>query len=245
MQTDMKFERIRVLETGHKKGSWNMALDEVLLKKTRDGTPILRIYGWSNPCVSIGYFQSINDIDFEFCLQNGIDVVRRITGGGAVFHESELTYSFTTKEFPSNILESYQSICQMIISGLAKLGLRAKFSPLNDITVNGKKVCGNAQTRKDETLLQHGTVLLDVDKQKMFSVLKIPVEKIQGKATTPHDRVAGVMRSFEEVKHAIKESCSEIFEAKLEPYEIGDNEELACSRLIQTKYGTKDWTTRR
>ena len=87
----MKFSKIRVLETGHNPGSWNMALDEVLMNGIGE-VPILKIYGWQPSCVSIGYFQSMNEeVNLEKCKEMGIDSVRRITGGGAVFHESELT----------------------------------------------------------------------------------------------------------------------------------------------------------
>lgn len=241
----MKLERIGVLETGCSRGSWNMALDEVLLINNERNLPILRIYGWSKPCVSIGYFQSIKEIDYEFCLKNGIDIVRRITGGGAVFHDAELTYSFVTKQFHENILESYQNICQLIIAALNDLGMRAEFSPLNDVTVDGRKVCGNAQTRKNKTLLQHGTVLLEVDKQKMFSVLKIPIEKTYGKAKTPSDRVSGIMRTFEEVKNAMKSSAKKVFGTELQSYQLGSKEEIMCKELIHKKYGSKNWTFKR
>ena len=103
----------------------NMAIDEYLMTHVTD-TPIFRIYGWSNPCVSIGYFQSINDIDFQKCRNEAIDVVRRITGGGSVFHEKELTYSFVSRKYPTKIIDSYQEICQIIIYGLNTLGINAK-----------------------------------------------------------------------------------------------------------------------
>lgn len=240
----MKFEKMWILESNYNEGQWNMAIDEVLLKNNQN-VPILRTYGWSKPCVSIGYFQSIREIDYEFCKKNGIDVVRRITGGGAVFHDSELTYSFVTKEYPENILESYRDICKLVVEALSILGIRATFSPLNDITVDGKKVCGNAQTRKNKRLLQHGTILLDVDKTKMFSVLKIPMEKISGKADIPSERVVGIMKTFEAVQNAIKISAKKVFETDLQTYQLGSDEENKCKELVLKKYGTKKWTFRR
>jgi lipoate-protein ligase A len=104
---NFKFSKIRVLETGYNPGAWNMALDEVLLLKCNSSItanydiPILRLYGWQPPAVSIGYFQSMDEeVNLEKCKQMGIDVVRRMTGGGAVLHESELTYSFIAKVYP-------------------------------------------------------------------------------------------------------------------------------------------------
>ena len=139
-----KFSKIRTLETGYNSGPWNMALDEVLMNSINyHNMPILRIYGWQPPTVSIGYFQSMDEeVDIKRCRQMGIDVVRRITGGGAVLHESELTYSFITNVYPKNIMESYNLICDAIVMCLNKLGFNAKFAPLNDIIVEGKKCLG-------------------------------------------------------------------------------------------------------
>ncbi|NWK09155.1 lipoate--protein ligase family protein, partial [Marine Group I thaumarchaeote] len=105
-------------------GPWNMAVDEFLLYNCKE--PVLRIYGWSKPCISIGYFQNIDEVDYKKCNDMNVDVVRRITGGGAVFHDMELTYSFVTKNFPQSIMESYKEISEVIIQALKKLGLDAK-----------------------------------------------------------------------------------------------------------------------
>ena len=114
-----------------------------------------------------------------------MDYVRRITGGGAVFHDNELTYSIVIPEshpqIPKNIIDSYKRICGAIMKGLDKLGIDSKYFPINDILTNNKKISGNAQTRKSKTVLQHGTILMDVDVEKMFSLLKVPDEKIKDK----------------------------------------------------------------
>src|SRR5919107_4349735 len=132
-----KFSKIRTLETGYNSGPWNMALDEVLMNCINyHSMPILRIYGWKPPTVSIGYFQSLDEeVDIKRCKQMGIDVVRRITGGGAVLHELELTYSFITNVYSKNIMESYNLICEPIVMCINKLGFNAKFALLNDIIV--------------------------------------------------------------------------------------------------------------
>ncbi len=166
----------------------NMAIDNALLEGVRDGTspPTIRFYRWLPSAVSIGNFQSMHDeVDIERCRQLGISYVRRITGGGAVYHdnEGEITYSVIAPEelFPKNIIESYRAICGSIISGLSLLSINAEFEPINDIIVEGKKISGNAQTRRDRVLLQHGTVLYKVDVKKMFGVLKVGSEKISDK----------------------------------------------------------------
>ena len=167
----LKFSKIRLIQTGHNPAQWNMGVDQALMTTAEDSVPVLRLYGWKPSAVSIGYFQSLEEeVDVKKCKKAGIDVVRRLTGGGAVLHEHELTYSFITKIYPTNIMESYRLICEPVVMCLKNLGLDAKFSPLNDIIVGDKKVSGNAQTRRKNTLLQHGTILLDVDVEKMFSV---------------------------------------------------------------------------
>ena len=106
----VKFSKIRVLETGYNTAALNMAIDEALIENIGE-VPVLRIYGWRPAAVSIGYFQSIKEeVDLEKCSKIGVDVVRRLTGGGAVLHEFELTYSFITKQYPQKIMESYRWI---------------------------------------------------------------------------------------------------------------------------------------
>lgn len=222
-----------------------MGIDEYLLQKKLD-LPVLRIYGWDKPCVSFGYFQSIDDVNHQMCEQHGVDVLRRITGGGAVFHDKEITYSFVTKEFPQNILESYKEICKIIILTLKYLRLDAKFSPLNDVTVNGKKVCGNAQTRKNNRLLQHGTILLEVDAQKMFSLLNIPKEKISDKNVSKvEDRVVGISKKFDDVAKQMKKAAKETFRCELVPFRLDENDLASSARIVKEKYSNKDWNFKR
>ena len=222
-----------------------MALDEALMDST-DSTIILRIYGWNPSCVSIGYFQSINDINLKKCQQERVDVVRRMTGGGAVFHESELTYSIITKKYSQNILESYKLICNVITSALKKLGIDGQFIPLNDIVVNGKKVCGNAQTRKKNTRLQQGTILLKVNAEKMFSLLKVPQEKIADKEISDvKERVMGINRKFDEVADSLKQSACEIFNSGLYDSQLTKEEMKLSEKLSLEKYSSEKWNFRR
>ncbi len=242
----VKFDKIRVIETGYNSAAWNMALDEVLMSSVND-TPILRLYGWRPPAVSIGYFQSLEEeVDLESCKKIGIDVVRRITGGGAVLHDAELTYSFVTRRYPQSIIESYKWICDAIIMGINRLGFNANFVPLNDIVLGGKKVSGNAQTRRNGVLLQHGTLLLTVDIEKMFSVLKVPSEKLRDKMVqNAKERVTGLRRSFEEVSEAVKQGFAKRLNAELTPYNISPDEKMVIKNLVKEKYSKLEWTRRR
>jgi lipoate-protein ligase A len=242
------FKQIRVLETGCNPGAWNMALDETLLTNLVDhDNPILRLYGWQPPCVSIGYFQSMEEeVDVLKCSNMGVDVVRRITGGGAVLHEFELTYTFITKNYPANILESYHLICEPVVLCLDRLGYSAKYVPLNDIVVDNKKVSGNAQTRKNNILLQHGTILLDVDVEKMFSMLKVPSEKIKDKMIKDvKARVTGINRSFEDVASNLKESFAEIFGSQIITDTLSSKKKKDTEKLVIEKYSSRQWNWRK
>src|SRR3989344_7958179 len=161
----------------------NMAIDEALCESVANGkaSPTIRFYRWKPSAVSIGYFQSLRqEVDTERCKSAGIDVVRRRTGGGAVYHDEEITYSIIAPEhlLPKGITESYHVICGWVIKGLENIGLVGEFKPINDIIVNGKKISGNAQTRRNGVVLQHGTILHGLDVEKMFSLLKVGQEKI-------------------------------------------------------------------
>lgn len=224
-----------------------MGVDQALMTTTDDSVPVLRLYGWKPYAVSIGYFQSLEEeVDVKKCKGLGMDVVRRLTGGGAVLHEHELTYSFITKIFPTNIMESYKLICEPVVMCLKNLGLDAKFSPLNDIIVGDKKVSGNAQTRKKNTMLQHGTILLDVDVEKMFSVLKVPSEKIKDKMIQDvKARVMGLKKTYDEVAQGLQDSFSQKFEAEILKDDIKADEEIEARILAKYKYSSDDWNYKR
>lgn len=167
---------------------FNMAADDAIGEGVKEGTspPTIRFYKWKPGAVSIGHFQSMNDeVDVDKCRELGIDFIRRKTGGGAVYHdeEGEVTYSVIAQEslFPKGIIESYRLICGWVVNGLAEVGIKADFVPINDIVVEGKKISGNAQARRGGVLLQHGTILYDLDIVTMFSLLKISNEKISDK----------------------------------------------------------------
>ena len=243
----LRFSKIRVLETGYKPAALNMAIDEALIENI-DEAPVLRIYGWRPAAISIGYFQSIKEeVDLEKCSQLGVDVVRRLTGGGAVLHEFEVTYSFITKQYPHSIMESYRWICDAIVISINRLGFNASFVPLNDIVIDGKKISGNAQTRRKGVLLQHGTLLLGVDVDKMFSVLKVPSEKLRDKIVKDvKERVSSLSgTTFEDMASSLRTSFAEKFDAKLVADSLSTEEVSHAKWLAERKYSSKEWNHRR
>lgn len=254
----------RLLTTGFRSAAENMAIDEAVLESIASGScgPALRFYGWKPPAISIGYFQSLEEeVDLAACSSHGVDFVRRITGGGAVLHEFEITYSIHIPEslnlVPSGILESYGKICGGILKGLAQLGLAPQFVPLNDIilVVNGapKKISGNAQTRKRGVILQHGTILLKVDVDKMFSLLKVPNEKLKGKLIEDvKQRVSSLSAAlnrevtFDEALEVLKKGFSEEFSgAEFTPSELSAQELARAGELVKEKYGNGGWNKKR
>jgi lipoate---protein ligase len=247
MGTIIRYDKIRTVETGFNPAAQNMAIDEALTESVGE-VPILRIYGWRPAAVSIGYFQSMNEeVDFTKCREIGVDIVRRLTGGGAVLHEYELTYSFISRRYPQNIVESYKWICDAIVISINRLGFDASFVPLNDIVIAGKKVSGNAQTRRKGVLLQHGTILLGVDVNKMFSVLKVPSEKLRDKIIKDvKERVTSLAgTTYDNMATSLKTSFAAKFEAKLIDDTLSTEEISHARWLAERKYSSNEWNLRR
>ncbi|MCX7775555.1 MAG: lipoate--protein ligase family protein [Spirochaetaceae bacterium] len=250
----------RVLKTGLAPAAWNMGMDEAILHQVAAGAalPTLRVYGWQPPAISIGYFQGLDEeVDREACCRAGVDIVRRITGGGAVFHHQEVTYSIVLPlSHPlarPNILDSYRVLCSGIVSGLASLGIAAEFAPINDIVAGGRKISGNAQTRKENCILQHGTILLDVDVDLMFSLLKVPQEKARGKLIEDiKARVTSVRQclgkegaDFDRVAHAILDGFAKALDLELIEAAPTESELEMAGLLAAQKFGSPEWTAHR
>jgi lipoate-protein ligase A len=240
----------RVIRFSSNDAYTNMAIDEAVSESVgAGGPPTIRFYGWEPSAVSIGYFQGIErEVDLGRCSDMGIEVVRRRTGGGAVYHDSkgEITYSVIAKEelFPKDIIASYREICEWITSSLSLLGIDSEFKPINDIITNGKKISGNAQTRRQGVLLQHGTLLYSVDVERMFSLLKVPDEKIRDKLiATVKERVTSVSQqkelSREEVYSALYQGFTK--GKDFDEAELTDSEKNRAKELVGSRYSTKEW----
>jgi lipoate-protein ligase A len=252
-------EKWRLLQTGYKNAYTNMAIDRAVMASNskKSAPPTVRFYGWEPSAISIGYFQSLRDeVDIDVCNKLNIDYVRRITGGGAVFHEKELTYSIVISDshplIPKNILDSYGRICGAVIRGLNNLGIHSDYSPINDIVTNGKKISGNAQTRKIKTVLQHGTVLTDVDVEKMFTVLKVPNEKIKDKLiTNVKERVTSIKHilgfepKFNEIADSMRKGFEEEFNIRLVNGELSKEEIELTKKFEEECFSSYDWNYRR
>ncbi len=252
-------EKWRFLVTDANNAYMNMAIDRAILKANSEGLalPTVRFYYWDPAAITIGYFQSLKDeVNLEKCKTFGIDYVRRITGGGAVFHENELTYSIVVpeshKKMPNNIMDSYGSICGAVMRGLNNFGIECKYHPINDILADGKKLSGNAQTRKHNTVLQHGTILLDVDVEKMFSVLRVPNEKIKDKLiSNVKDRVTSVKHIvgkkivFTDILNDMKKGFEDEFNVELVDGKLTDYELKLADKYDRECFSTDGWNNKK
>lgn len=246
--------KYRMIPFRYFSAAMNMAIDETLMEGIRSSAaPVIRFYGWEPSAVSIGYFQGVEyEVNREACRQAGVDVVRRITGGGAVYHDhdGEITYSILgpLSEFPSDVIESYRLICGHIIEAFRMLGIESSFQPINDILVGEKKISGNAQARKRGVFLQHGTILYRVSVETMFTLLTVSEEKISDKLIrSVKKRVTSLSEvkpvSLEELASVLEKAFSDGREIEMSDYTA---EEMARARqLAVEKYSTEEWIAMR
>ena len=243
--------KLRLLIHEYNNAYTNMAIDEALLQSAK---PTLRLYKWKPSAISIGYFQSIKEeVNLAECGRHGVDVVRRITGGGAVYHDThgEITYSVVLPAslFPT-IMESYHAIGKCLIAGLRELGINAQYAGINDIVVNGKKISGSAQTRRHGFILQHGTLLIKVEPEKMFSLLKVGKEKISDKEIKRiEERVTSIEKEIgrideEEIKNAIIKGFEIGLNAEFEERKMEEKEKRMAEKLVE-KYESREWNFKR
>jgi len=233
-----------------------MALDQVLAEEVGAGRrkPTLRIWEWNNPGVVIGSFQSLrNEVDLENAEKFGFDVVRRISGGGAMFMEagSVITYSIYA---PGDLVhgmtfaDSYAFLDEWVITALKSLGIEASYQPLNDITSPTGKIGGAAQKRLGNgAVLHHVTMSYDMDGEKMVQVLRIGREKMSDKGTKSAAKRVDPLRSQTGLSRAeIIERMIATFSGLYgsTPNDITAEELAAAEALVASKFGTENWLQR-
>ncbi|MFC5274522.1 lipoate--protein ligase family protein [Brachybacterium sacelli] len=234
----------------------HVALDEVLPLEVIAGRrrPHFRIWDWDSSLVVIGSYQSVrNEIDAEGARKHGIGVVRRITGGGAMFMEQGncITYSLVV---PTSLVEglsfeqAYAYLDDWVMGALAEIGVKARYVPLNDIASEQGKIGGAAQRRfAGGVLLHHVTMSYDIDADKMGEVLRIGKEKLSDKGTRSANKRVDPMRSQTGLaREQIIEGFLDHFRARYDTEESTYTEdELSMAReLVETKFGTEEWTNR-
>ncbi len=274
-------------------GPLNMAIDEALLDSVvAGGPPVVRFYTWQPAALSLGTNQAVGEVNRAECESRGFGLVRRLTGGRAVLHQHELTYSIVAREndprVSGGVVESYRKISAALVEGLRTLGaevslaapdralLRARSArrvaaldeegegeagssavcfdaaSAYELTVGGKKLVGSAQARRGGALLQHGSILLDIDWEAWVSVFAYASEAGKRRA---YAKLPGRMTSLrQELGRSI--SPLEVLQAMLPAFEtvlnvspggakLDASEEAAALKLASQKYGSEDWTLRR
>lgn len=259
----------------------NMAIDEAILTAHSEGIvpPTVRFYGWNPATLSIGYFQRQSDVDMSALKERGLGFVRRPTGGRAVLHDAELTYSVVVSEshpmMPTSVNESYRVLSMGLAEGFRQLGLSAdmvslaseeekkKYETLGsaacfdspswyELVVEGKKITGSAQTRQRGVILQHGSILLDLDVDLLFSVLRFSSEKLRSRLKASFldkavsiKQISGRLISIEEAVPAFETGFAKGLGVSLQPGTLTTHERELAQELVQTKYGTVGWNEKR
>ncbi|WP_407307494.1 biotin/lipoate A/B protein ligase family protein [Desulfosporosinus sp. SB140] len=257
-------------------GSENMAVDEALLKtmaQAADPQPVLRFYGWEPAALSLGYAQSYDkEVNEGACKAEGIDIVRRPTGGRAVLHQYELTYSVIAPEQDPNVsgsvTESYLKISKALVKGFQALGIPAEMSlggvakatstaacfdapSWYELVVNGRKLVGSAQMRKEGMLLQHGSILLHFDADLLFRLLKFPTEGVRERLLKGFKAKACALDEVwtrpierEELEREICLGFCSVMGITLTTSQLTD-EERRLMQEVRSKYLAEDWTKKR
>ncbi len=245
-----------IVHEGAVSPAMHLALDETLTAAVGEGRrePTLRIWEWDRPAVVIGSFQSLrNEVDLDNAAQYGIDVVRRMSGGGAMFMEagSVVTYSlYVPGELVQGLTfaDSYAFLDEWVVSALNSLGINAVYQPLNDITSPSGKIGGAAQKRLGSgAVLHHVTMSYDIDAEKMVQVLRIGREKLSDKGIASAVKRVDPLRSqtglsrVEVIEH-MKKTFVRLHGG--EPGSITSHEYATAEQLVREKYSTEKWLRR-
>ncbi|WP_338750049.1 biotin/lipoate A/B protein ligase family protein [Bacillus sp. FJAT-52991] len=278
----MKKEVWKFIDSGHRSASYNMAMDEALLDWHSQGEipPVIRFYGWEPAALSIGYFQKAEkEINMEAVKKHGLGFVRRPTGGRGVLHEHELTYSVIVSEehpnMPTGVTEAYRVISEGILKGFHHLGLEAYFAvpkteeeksalknPRSsvcfdapswyELVVEGRKVAGSAQTRQKGVILQHGSILLDLDEEKLFSLFNYPNERVKERMQKAFKNKAVAINhispkriTLDMARDAFKQGFEDGLEIELEPLELSDEQAAYIEKIAKERYESDEWNFRR
>jgi lipoyl(octanoyl) transferase len=255
-----------IVDTAMRTGAENMALDEAIMEAVAagDSPPTLRFYQWAPPCLSLGKRQPLDGVDLAACRADGVDVVRRATGGWAILHTNELTYSVELRpddpRVSGAILDTYRTLSQGLIAGLRLLGADAEMNPVipggaqntsaacfevpsaYEITLGGRKLIGSAQTRPAGKVLQHGSLPLHGDIARVARYLTFATEQerqalathLRERATTLSDALER-STPFPEAAQAMARGFAEALNVDLAADEPSTNEVAAARRIHDHK----------
>lgn len=242
----------RLVDSGLVESAESAALDEAILEAHATGEVrnTLHFYRRAAPTVSIGYFQKVADtVELGECERLGVSVIRRRSGGSSIYTDSgQLIYALVLGEsdLPKGREEAFKFICSAVARALGSLGVGAYYRPTNDIEVGGRKVSGSAQLLSRGSVLHHGTILVDTSIANMDALLKVDRVK-RPSLTKPSDRIAtlssilGTSPDMELVKGNIIREVSSAFGCRFEKSSLSAKERDLVRKLVQERYGRKDW----
>lgn len=265
------------INTGSNDPYYNMAMDEALLNFVSRGEidPVVRFYTWNPATLSVGYFQRLKkEIDIDKVKEKGFGLVRRQTGGRGVLHDKELTYSVIVPEshpnMPSTITEAYRVISEGLLEGFKLLGFDAYFAiprskeereklkqPRSavcfdapswyELVVEGRKIAGSAQTRQKGVILQHGSLLQDVDVDELFDMFIFKNDRLKEKMKKAFvDKAVAINDisdrhiSIEEMEKAFEEGFKKGLDIEFKPLSLTENQ-LAEVKVLEEKYRSEEW----
>ena len=265
----------RLLITPPARGAWNMAVDEAILEHSGRGAsiPTLRLYAWEPACLSLGHAQPFSDVDVERLKQRGWEVVRRATGGRAILHTDELTYSVIAPNdeprVAGTVLESYNRLAQALLLAVKNLDLSVELkegkaygndmpNPVcfevpstYEITVDGKKLIGSAQARKKDGVLQHGSLPLTGDLSRICQVLSFENEAARANASkrllaraATVESALGCAVTWKIATQAFIRAFEVQLGLRLERGELSESESKRTAELFHEKYDHSSWTER-
>lgn len=268
----------RLIKTKTNDGFYNMAIDEAIMRNHQEKKvpPTIRFYSWNPAALSLGYFQNLEkEIDQEACQNAGIDIVRRLTGGRAILHDKELTYSITIREdynlLSNSIVTSYKEISQGLVNGLNLLEIPAELKPMErgkkspkgnsaacfdapswyEVILENKKLIGSAQTRKKGTILQHGSLPYEIDPKKTFKLFNYSNEKQRKRARRIFSakstslRAAGFNVDEEELQQALIKGLSKNLSFNYSLENLTAEELKLADKLRKQKYSKDKWNKKR
>jgi len=266
----------RLLYTPPSNGAWNMAVDEAILEHIQNGEakPTLRLYAWNPPCLSLGHAQPFADVDVERLKSRGWEVVRRVTGGRAILHTDELTYSVIGNVnepiLVGGVLESYSQLAKALLYAVQSLSVQVEMKEYKDghtsqnqnpvcfevpstyeVTIHGKKLIGSAQARKKNGVLQHGSLPLTGDLTRICDALVFEDESARVDAkerllarATTVESVLGVEITWETAAQAFIRGFEAELGIQFESGELSESESERAAELVHEKYNHAAWTER-
>lgn len=257
----------RFINSVSSSASMNMAFDEAIADMVRKkvSLPTLRLYSWDRPSVTLGCFQKSTDVDIAYCMSQNIPIVRRPTGGRAILHYKELTYSIsmnTNNElFSKGIFDSYKEISSALGLALTKLGLRPETNvrrknphtggPLcfqstsfSELSIKNRKIAGSAQRRWTDGLLQQGSIPYEVDASMLARVFRLPDNNYRGNGLTGLCDFLPELRD-EFFREAVRTSFEETFGVDLISGSMSAEETELSLRLVAEKFQSSEWNFRR